>query len=697
MMRWLTWICAGAIFLGSCLLFFVEPMAAKQLLPLLGGSASVWTTCLVFFQTTLLLGYLLAHWLVTSFRPRAQAAMYLGLLAVALALLLAVRPLSFHAATEHPVVSVFLLLTKLIGLPFLLLSAAGPLLQAWYARGFHAGGQQILPPWRLFALSNLGSLLALMLYPVVIEPRFNLHAQMLVWICGFGLFMAACGVVLLRGSSSSDEKQEAKARVLADAPPSTASRALWFLLAACGSLMLCAVTNYLSQNIVAIPLLWILPLAVYLLSFVVVFQGNFYPRWLVLIFLLLALAAIGAGIRYELSDQSQVVPIRIMVPIFCAALFIFCVFCHGELHRLRPAPRYLTSFYLLIAAGGAAGAFLVGIGAPLVFRANYEMVCGLVMISAMAVIVTWKLGIFSRLLWAAATVAMLWLIVFEARGYGHDAIVQQRGFYGTLRVTEMRIPGTEVTRILYHGTIEHGVQLMGGARRHEPISYYARHSGAGLALDFCCSGRKRRVAVIGLGTGTLAAYGREGDVFRFYEIDPLVERIANNIFTYLYDSSAAIEIVPGDARVSMTQEPLQNYDVIAIDAFSGDAIPVHLLTAEAIQLYQRHLRPGGILAFHISSQYLDLAPVLRQQADHAGLHCVLVSSEEDEEQEISAADWVLITSDEEFLARPNIAKVSEKIELKPGLRLWSDDYNSLLPLLRHQRLAFWRPAEKDKQ
>lgn len=697
MMRWLTWICAGAIFLGSCLLFFVEPMVAKQLLPLLGGSASVWTTCLVFFQTTLLLGYLLAHWLVTSLRPRAQAATYLGLLAAAFFLLLVTRHLSLHAATEHPVLSVFLLLARLIGLPFLLLSAAGPLLQSWYARGFHAGGRQTLPPWRLFALSNLGSLLALTLYPVVIEPRFNLHAQMVIWICGFGLFMVACGVVLLRGSNSSDEKQEVEAKALSDAAPSAASRALWFLLAACGSLMLCAVTNYLSQNIVAIPLLWILPLTVYLLSFVVVFQGNFYPRWLVLFFLLLALAGTAAGIRYELSDQSQVVPIRIMVPLFCAALFILCVFCHGELHLLRPAPRYVTSFYLLIAAGGAAGAFLVGIGAPLVFRANYEMVCGLVMISAMALIVTWKLGIFSRLLWAATTAAMLWLIVFEARGYSHDAIVQQRGFYGTLRVTETRIPGTEVTRILYHGTIEHGVQLMGGARRHEPISYYGHHSGAGLALDFCCPGRKRRVAVIGLGTGTLAAYGREGDVFRFYEIDPLVERMANNIFTYLHDSPATIEIVPGDARVSMTQEPPENYDVIAIDAFSGDAIPVHLLTAEAIQLYQRHLRPGGILAFHISSQYLDLAPVLRQQADHAGLHCVLVSSEDDEEQQISGADWVLITSDEKFLSWPEIAKASQKIELKPGLRLWTDDYNSLLPLLRHQRLAFWRPAAKDNQ
>ncbi|HLY97953.1 MAG TPA: fused MFS/spermidine synthase [Candidatus Angelobacter sp.] len=696
MMRWLTWTCAGAIFLGSCLLFFVEPMAAKQLLPLLGGSAAVWTTCLVFFQATLLLGYLLAHWLVTSFRPRIQAVIYPGLLAAALLLLLAVRPFALHAVTEHPAVSVFLLLTRLIGLPFLLLSAAGPLLQSWYARGFHADQQQILPPWRLFALSNFGSLLALALYPVVIEPRFNLHVQMLVWIGGFGLFTAACSVVLLRGGRSFDNQQKVETDTLADAAPGSASRILWFLLAACGSLMLCAVTNYLSQNIVAIPLLWILPLTVYLLSFVVVFQGNFYPRWLVLVFLLLALAAIGAGICYELSDQAQVIPIRIMVPIFCAALFIFCLFCHGELHRLRPAPRYLTSFYLLIAAGGTAGAFLVGIGAPLVFRANYEMVCGLVMISAMALIVTWKLGIFSRLLWTAATAAMLWLIVFEARGYSHDAIVQQRGFYGTLRVTETRMPGSEATRILYHGTIEHGVQLMGGARRHEPISYYAHHSGAGLALDFCCAERKRRVAVIGLGTGTLAAYGREGDVFRFYEIDPLVERIANNIFTYLHDSPAMIEIVPGDARVSMTQEPPQNYDVIAIDAFSGDAIPVHLLTAEAMQLYQRHLRPGGILAFHISSQYLDLAPVLRQQADHAGLHCVLVSSEEDEEQEISAADWVLITSDEKFLARPNIAKVSEKIEPKPGLRLWTDDYNSLLPLLRHQKLAFWRPAEKDK-
>ncbi len=686
-MRITAWVCAFAIFLGSCLLFLVEPMVAKRLLPLLGGSAAVWTTCLVFFQTTLLLGYLFAHGLVTHLQPRAQAITYLALLVAGLAVIgLNTRP-ALHASTAYPVLSVFWVLTTLIGLPFFLLSTAGPLLQAWYARGFHARGaaadvQKAVPPYRLFALSNLGSLIALVLYPSVIEPRASLHVQTVAWATGFALFVVLCAVVLLQGRNSDGSASEMDAAAsLGDAAkaPKAFDRLLWLLLSACGSLLLCAVTSYLSQNVVAIPLLWILPLTMYLLSFVVVFQGKFYPRLIVLGLLAVSLLALA----YAIYDVEGRFPIKVAVPFFCISLFVACVFCHGELYRLRPGPLHATSFYLTLAAGGALGAFFVGVLSPVIFRANYEFACGLVFAAVLALIVTLDLDLRWRAGWSIVVLLMVAVVISQAINYGRDAILQMRSFYGTLHVTETRNPpGAFLNRALYHGTIEHGNQIFADGYRTKPTTYYAHESGVGLALDLCCPGRPRRVAVIGLGSGTLAAYGRPGDVFRFYEIDPLVERIANNVFTYLKDSPATIQIAHGDARLSLVQEQPQNFDVIAVDAFSGDAVPVHLLTAEAIALYRRHLRPGGIMAFHVSSQYLDLGPLILEEARHAGLEAQMVTSEEDEAHDIYEADWVLVTDNKNFLALPQVDEATEEIKPKPRLRLWTDDYNSLLPLLK---------------
>ncbi|HJX82971.1 MAG TPA: fused MFS/spermidine synthase, partial [Candidatus Angelobacter sp.] len=470
----------------------------------------------------------------------------------------------------------------------------------------------------------------------------------------------------------------------AEPAPRTADRLLWLSLAACGSVLLCATTSYLSQNVAAIPLLWILPLVAYLLSFVLVFQGKFYPRQVVLGLLGVMLVSLG----YELYDIRETLPIKVAILFFCSALLIICVFCHGELHRLRPAPRYVTSFYLLIAAGGALGAIFVGIAAPLIFSANYEFACGLVFTSVLAFVVTWKLGLPWRLGSFSMTAAMVTVIFFQVRGYRADAILQVRSFYGALRITETR-GEMGADRTLIHGTILHGEQFFADQWRRVPTSYYAEDSGVGLALTFCCSGRPKRVGIVGLGAGTVAAYGRKGDVFRFYEINPQVEKIAKDFFSYLQDSAAQVEIVPGDARLSMVQEPPQNYDVIVVDAFSGDAIPVHLLTTQAIKLYQRHLRPGGILAVHISNRYLDLGPVVQQQADYAGLQAVLITSdrEDDRGETEFTADWVLVTTDKDFLAREEVADAGEPIANKPGLRLWTDDYNSLLPLVVRQK---WR-------
>jgi spermidine synthase len=700
----LTFLYAVAIFLGSFLLFLIEPIAGKKLLPLLGGSAAVWTTCLVFFQTALLGGYVLAHWMATRLRPRVQAAVYSGLLVAALVQSVFSLRSDLHASTLHPVVSVFLLLSGLIGLPFLVLSATNPLLQSWFARSFTFADQTrssgssrpVVPPYRLFALSNFGSLLALVVYPWLVEPRFSLRVQSTVWLAGFFLLVVACtSIASLRASRARERIASAvelptvsggSLSETAAGMAGTRDRILWLLLAACGSVLLCSFTNHLSQNVAAIPLLWILPLIAYLFSFVWAFNGpRSYPRYVMLGLLAVLLAMLG----YFLYDTRFTIPLIITIISYCVTLLVACVVCHGELYRLRPAPEHATSFYLLIAAGGALGSVLVGIIAPLTLNGNYELACGLVFMTAMVLVVTWESGILPRLIWAAATIGAIMLIVVQVRHDREDEIVQVRNFYGTLRVTQTtEPPDPTYTRMLMHGTIQHGTQIFSDELRKTPTSYYAHESGVGLAIDKCCVGRPRRIGVIGLGSGTIAAYGQKGDVIRFYDINPLVEPIARNVFTYIRESGASIDVVPGDARLSLAAEPPQHYDVLVVDAFSGDAIPVHLLTAEAIQLYRKHLNPGGILAVHVSNLFLNLPPVVQEEAEHAGLGSLLVSSPDNEDAGVYSSDWVLVTADQDFLARKEIAAAGAPINPVAGLRLWTDDYNSLLPLLKHQEFKF---------
>jgi spermidine synthase len=704
----------SAIFLSSSLLFLVEPMAGKRLLPLLGGSSAVWITCLVFFQTTLLLGYLCAHAIATRLSRRSQLVAYGFLLALSLVQVFATLNPHPHASTVRPVFSVLWVLTMLIGLPFLALSATNPLLQSWYAHG-RSELASAAPPYRLFALSNFGSLLALLAYPVLVEPNFSLRTQTLAWSLGFLVFVVFCGVIIagrrkvpdlrereialspdvsVAAFATSQAGTAAVPSLLPDVVPSPGERTLWLLMAACGSLLLSAVTSHLSQNIAAIPLLWILPLTIYLLTFVLAFNGGkIYQRWLMVRLLPLALGGVG----YLIADTTMDVPIMISIPLFCLTLFIGAFFCHGELYLRRPAPRYLTQYYLLIAAGGALGSMFVGVLAPMVFSGSYEMAWSLVYTAALAAALMWRQHWAWRIFWPAAAAALLVVVVLQERADRENAIVQVRSFYGTLRVTDEETEDAGRYRTLIHGTIQHGTQFMASEElRRLPTTYYSRDSGVGLALDNCCKGRARRVADIGLGTGTLAAYGEPGDVFRFYEIDPRVEVIAKNVFTYLRESRAKIEIAHGDARLSMEAEPAENYDVIAVDAFSGDAIPVHLLTAEAIKLYQRHLAPGGIIAFHISNTYLNLAPVVQAQADHAGLHAVLVTTEDNDDTGAFSSDWVLVTANEKFLALPEVADASAKIDLKPGLGLWTDDYSSLLPILNLHAAPKKDPNEPDK-
>jgi hypothetical protein len=668
---------AATILLGAFLLFLIEPLFAKLILPWFGGSASVWATCLVFFQTALLLGYFYADIITRRLSPNRQSAAHLGLLLVSL-LWLPIAPQIFwrsHVQVD-PAWRILGLLTFSIGLPFVLLSATSPLLQTWYAR--RASGRS---PYHLFALSNLASLLALLSFPFLIEPHLSSRQQSILWSAGYSLFAICCALSAWfnRGNATNGlAANEASAAAEEKTPPPFLTKLLWLSLSGCGSMMLLAVTNHLSQNVAPVPLLWVVPLALYLLSFALVFaKHQFYSRWFVARLLAVALGTAG----YAIYDSSITHAIQISVPLFWSALFMVCLFCHGELVQRKPAVPYLTSFYLIIALGGALGAVCVGLLAPHILSGIYELPMVLLLAAFLGTVVLWLEGWSARIFWASITVAMCAVLIFNVRTTRQGAVAMMRNFYGALRIQEFTTGRLLAYRILLHGTIQHGAQYLSFPENRNPTTYYGRRSGVGLALQFCCDGPKR-VGVIGLGAGTLAAYGKPGDSFRFYEINPQVIEVAKGWFTFLEQSPAESEIILGDARVSLESEPSQQFDVLAVDAFSGDAIPVHLLTKEAFAVYFRHLKPHGILVVHTSNTYLNLAPVVKLLAEDADYPVRLIASDEDAPRMISSADWVLVTRNQEFWNKPDTSAGSETIEVPAHLRLWTDQYNNLFKILR---------------
>jgi hypothetical protein len=662
---------AITIFLSAFLLFVVEPMAAKQLLPTLGGSSAVWTTCLVFFSVVLLLGYLYAHWISSNFKPIQQALIHIALLTAALLTMgIHVRP-GPSAVSYHPALTVFRVLVTVIGLPYLVLSATTPLLTAWYAGNFEGTS-----PYQLFALSNLASLLALGCYPLFIEPGMTMRQQTGWWTGGFLLFAVLCGAIAWQG------RRRLASPMLEPAALTGHPEPFWFLLTLGGGMMLTAVTSHMSANIAAIPLLWLPPLALYLLTFILAFQGAWQPvRQSLLRLVLVAVASMA----YLLRDIRTQLPIAISVPLFLIGLFVICFFLHGELYARRPITAGMTRFYLVAAAGGAAGTLLVGVIAPLVLRANYDLACTLVVVALIALAATWQDGWGLRILWMVGTTAAIVVLSTQVRQYEDDAVALMRNFYGTLRVRETHLPPqSDTDRQLLNGTIEHGAEWFAPQFRGQPLTYYATNSGLGLAIRLCCGPGPKRVGVIGLGTGTVAAYGNAGDVIRFYEINPPVERLARHWFTFLHDSGAQTDVVLGDARLSLASEPPQRFNVIVVDAFSGDAIPVHLLTREALALYRRHLQPNGVIVFHVSNQYIDLEPVIAGIAGDAGLRAFSVHTHADEQTGLYYADWILVTANQAFLDQPEIVNNGFPTPLKAGVRVWTDNYSSVFPLLKWQ-------------
>ncbi len=678
---------ALTISLSAFLLFAVQPIIAKMILPWFGGSSAVWSTCLLFFQAVLLLGYVYAHWLHRKIAARKQTMLHAALLAASLATLPIIPSQSWRVASVgQPSLRILALLAVTVGLPYFLLSSTSPLLQAWYSRS-HKNSF----PYRLFALSNFFSLLALLSYPLLVEPNLSAHHQGVIWSAAYGGFALCCALTAWRSAASPAAAltPEPSSDPANQPAPAWTARLLWLGLAASASVLLLAVTNHLTQDVAAIPFLWILPLSVYLLSFIVCFESpRFYSRP---VFLPLLTASLGF-MAYRLWSGHAHMSTRPLIALLSFALFICCMVCHGELARLKPHPRYLTGFYVTISLGGAVGGLFVGLVAPNVFHAYYEFPIGLAFCATVLFL------LFARELWCLprvaryATIAVslaalgwyIWflggIMNFMVDGYR----VTVRNFYGQLRVYDNGDPekDPDSERELVHGTINHGEQMLRAEYRKTPITYFCPASGIGRAMR-AQEGPPRRIGILGLGCGTLAAYGKSGDTLRIYEINPLVLQIARSEFTYLADTPAKVEVALGDGRLQLEAERPQQFDMLVMDAFSGDSVPVHLITREAFRTYFHHLKPNGILAVNITNAFLDLEPVIERAATDFGKISLAYHYDPPPEDTMCfACSWALIVAPETLAAHPELQKSAKRLPPHPQFREWTDDFSNMYRILK---------------
>ncbi len=657
--HWRRALYGSTIFAGALLLFLVQPMMARTILPWFGGSAGVWTMSMLFFQVLLLAGYWYAHQVV-RLPARGQAVLHAALLAVSLALLPVIPASRWKPADPSaPGTDILLLLAATVGLPYFLLSTTSPLLQSWYAR--ESGGS----PYRLYAVSNFASLAALLAYPVVIEPALRLRTQLAIWSAAYAGFALLCGASAL---AALGRKQPALKRHRAP----WRSCLLWMTLAACPSALWLGTANQVSQSVAPIPFIWILPLSLYLLTLVLCFEREgWYRRGAFRLLAPAGVLAMSVGVARQWN-----MPLQWTVLLLLAGLFLLSMFCHGELARRKPEPEQLTSFYLMVALGGALGGFFVAVAAPRLLNAYLELQIALVLCVLLQIRLLYgfvRTALLVRL--SVVAVMALWLALW-LRGTLSEASLSARNFYGAVQVAEGK--GPDALRVLYHGSIIHGSQFVAPERTRTATTYYGPASGVALALDHG-GDEPRRVGLIGLGPGTLAAYGRPGDIFRFYEINPLVVEIARRHFRYLAECPARTELVLGDGRLALERESPQNFDVLVVDAFSGDSIPVHLLTREAFELYFRHLKPEGTLAVHLTNRYIDLAPVVNALAGTFGKTSHVVHSLGDGSTTFSAI-WAMITGD--AVLEETIAAAA--LPTRPTRRapVWTDDYSNPFRLLR---------------
>jgi len=644
----------------------------------------VWTTCLVFFQSVLLAGYAYAD-LTTRLGARRQALLHVGLLIVSLACLpiLASSGWKPHGE-EEPITRILLLLLVTIGLPYFLLSTTTPLLQAWYWRRYRSA-----VPYRLFALSNFASLLALLGFPLLFEPVFDLKALGWGWSFSYAAFAILCAGTAWLSMNGFEDRE--KNSVEKKKPLSPAPQLQWLALSAMGSVMLLAVTNHVTQNVASVPFLWVVPLSIYLASFILAFD---HPRWYLRpVFLVLMLGFLPAMAWYVPS-----LDLAVAAPLYAAGLFVSCMFCHGELARLKPDPGHLTRFYLMISLGGAAGAVLVAIVAPLALPGYFELGIALVLLAALLI---WRLGNGSAALdsarqgaamlgGAAVLLATLVLVVKAGQDYSSGVRVMERDFYGVVRTVDHSEP--VAYRSMYHGAIMHGGQLLGDSFRNTPADYFGPTSGYGRVFQSLHEMRPKQpltVGIIGLGAGVVASWMQPGDRLVFYEISPRVVDIARREFTFVQDTFAKTEIVLGDGRLSLERELRvgpRGYDVIGVDAFSGDSIPMHLITREAMDLYLKHLKPDGVIVFQATNRFIDLLPVVKRLAAERGFEAVNISDSPDEADGpaywYSATDQVIVTKNRKLLAWKRIADAADPIEDRKSLPTFTDAHHNLLRILK---------------
>jgi hypothetical protein len=673
---------AVTIFTSAFLLFQVQPLLAKFILPWFGGTPAVWTMCMLVFQMLLFGGYAYAHLLSSVKSLSRQACIHAVLLAIATLMLPIVPGADWKPSGEEtPGLRITLLLLATVGMPYFLLSATGPLLQKWFSTASPGSS-----PYRLYALSNTGSLLALVSYPFAFEPIFSSTAQAWLWSVLFLVFALSClmcgwkvATTASTPVSTCEEPAEAPSR---STPPLPRTR--WFVLAMLPSTMLLATTNEVCMNIAVVPFLWIIPLTLYLLSFILTFESDrFYRRRPMVI-----VTAISLCSTILLLQRNTMSGVLLQIIVFFANLFAVCMLCHGELVRLKPNPRYLTAFYLTMSAGGAAGGLAVGLLAPLVFEGYFEL--PLAIVACLLICIgtfiddqkTQRLvprATMMRFGMIVMGISFVYFLTFEQRS--SNVLDATRNFYGVLRVEDdvLESPARPM-RDMVHGCVVHGRQFTDAQGRHEPSTYYSHSSGIGKALLSSEENSPRRIGIVGLGAGTLAVYGRRGDAMSFYEINLEVISMARKHFTFLNDSAATINVVPGDARLVLERQPNQNFDLLVLDAFSSDAIPVHLLTSEAMQIYMRHINDDGILAVHISNSYFDLEPVVRALAEESGRKARLQKCAHGSDDGVAFASvWMLLSGNESVL---NLACGPDTSVAPHRVVYWTDDRNNLLNVLR---------------
>ncbi len=705
--RWVGLLFAAAVFTSAFLLFQIQPLISKAILPWFGGTPSVWTTCMLFFQVMLCGGYTYSHLVTTRLPPRWQGLLHAALLTISLAFLNILPSIEWKpSGAETPVFLIAMLLLATVGLPYFILSTTGPLLLRWFSFS-----QPDASPYRLYALSNAGSLLALLSYPLLFEPLMRISTQASGWSVGYIFFAVLCLTCIsqiwrlkenqeasaMPQSGVSDPKAAAakksatsnsKSRRKADDQPLAFGK--WFLLSMVASTMLLAETNEVCQDVAVIPFLWVIPLSLYLLSFILCFESD---RWYRRSWYSLSTAMLVLAVCWLQSFGSRTF-LPLQLAIYFGCLFSICMLCHGELARLRPKASSLTAFYLTLSAGGAGGGLFVGLLAPLIFPAFWEHYIGLIAACIIAILVYsdhrgWTAdGERPPLIWSVLAIVLfvgVGTVFAAAIGSYSNSVAMLRNFYGVLEVQNDDI---EDAVILRHGRIMHGIQLNGIPSL--PTMYYGFKTGVGQAIEELRE-RKRplNIGLVGLGAGTLAAYGQQGDTFRFYEINENVTRLARAHFTFLKNCPSEVATIHGDARLMLENEPAQEFDLLVLDAFSGDAIPTHLLTQEAMQSYLKHLRADGLIAIHISNIHFDLRRVTDALAEAAGLHAVTLETAPVVDRATGmqsliepGSRWVLMAREDELLQGSRFTNIRVQDSLPVERRvLWTDDFSNLIEVL----------------